>query len=229
MQILELILTPLVWLFQLVFEAIHAAVGSYGLSIVLLSLVVTIVMYPIASSARKLEEKEKLRQERMAPAIAAARVAYKGRERFEKIDEIYQENNYHPIKSMASMAPLMLQIPFLLAALFLLVDYPPLVGRSFLFIPDLSLADGLLPFPVAGFSAINLLPISLTAVALLESHLKPEGTAKSRQRFLIVALVLLALIYSFPAAVGLYWLCSNIWSLLRSMAYRLRPAGPNPA
>ncbi|MEI5678674.1 MULTISPECIES: membrane protein insertase YidC [unclassified Mesorhizobium] len=227
MQLLEFIISPLTWVFQTVYEGIFAATGNYGISIILLSLAATLITSPIARKARELEQKEKVRQDEMAPLVAAARERYKGRDRFEKIDEIYQAHGYHPIKSMASLAPLLLQLPFLLAALFMLVNYPPLAGQGFLFVQDLSKPDALALLP--GSYALNILPIALTAIALLDSFTKPEATAQSRRRFLIVSLVLLALIYPFPAAVCLYWLCSNFWSLIRSQFSAVTASNREPA
>jgi len=215
MDFLRSILSPLTGLLQTLLELIHPLVGSYGVSIMLLSVTVSLILSPVTSLARRLENKDRLRQEEMAPFLKAINEKYSGRERFEKTDEIYQRFNYHPIKSMGSLLPLFIQLPFLLAALFLLVDYPPLHGESFLVIRDLGAPDGLIP--ISGVSqGINLLPLLLTGVAVLESSIRPESTSQSRMRFLIVAAVLLILIYPFPAGVCLYWLTSNLSSLARA-------------
>ena len=120
------------------------------------------------------------------------------------------------------MIPLLFQIPFLLAALFLLIDYPPLAGQPFGFIADLSQPDRLLELGNA--VSINVVPLLLTAVALLDSALKPEATPQSRIKFLIVSLVLVVLIYPLPAGVCVYWLASNVFSLAGSATRRLRAA-----
>jgi len=219
MDYLRSLLWPLSELLRLALELLVPLVGGYGLAIACLSLIVSTVLSPITGLARRLEAIDKARQEMMAPDLAAAKRELSGRDRFERIEEIYQAHGYHPIKSMGSLLPLLVQLPFLLAALFLLTDYPPIAGQSFLFVRDLSLPDGLLP--VGGFS-INLLPLLLTAVAVLESFLRPESTAQSRMRFLIVAVVMLVLIYPFPAGVCLYWLTSNLLSCFRSTWRSLR-------
>lgn len=219
MDYLRSLLWPLSELLRLVLELLVPLVGGYGLAIVCLSLIVSTVLSPITGLARRLEAADKERQELMAPEIAKAKRESSGRDRFERIEEIYQAHGYHPIKSMGSLLPLLVQLPFLLAALFLLTDYPPIVGQTFLFVRDLSLPDGLLPL---GGLSVNLLPLLLTAVAVLESFLRPESTVQSRIRFLIVAVVLVVLIYPFPAGVCLYWLTSNLASLVRSLVRGLR-------
>lgn len=202
---------------EVMLDAISAATGSLGLSIVLLSIIVSLLLTPATAYARKLEARDKARQDAMAPLIAEAKAKFSGREQFEKIDAIYGRHGYHPIQSMGAVAPLFIQLPFLLAALFLLVDHPALSGVGFLFIRDLGEPDALLA--LGGFTA-NLLPVAMTAITVAESQIRPEATAKTKGQFLFVAAVLLVLIYSFPAAVCLYWLTSNLVSLVRSLMRR---------
>ncbi len=223
METLATLLWPLIALLRLLLEAIHPLVGSYGLSIMLLSLIVSTALSPVTALARRLENKDRLRHDEMAPFLAEIRAKYTGRERFERTDEIYQRFDYHPIKSMGSLLPLFVQLPFLIAALILLVDYPPLEGVPFLVVPDLGAPDGLLPIPPLDLR-VNLLPILLTGIAVLESSIRPESTAQSKRRFLIVAVVLLILIYPFPAGVCLYWLTSNLLSFLRAALRARLPA-----
>ena len=225
MEILAGILWPLIELLRLILEAIYPLVESYGLAIMLLSVIVSTALSPITTLARRLENKDRLRHEEMAPFLADVRLKYTGRERFEKTDEIYQRFNYHPIKSMGSLLPLFIQLPFLIAALILLVDFPPIKGVSFLVIPDLGTPDGLLAIPPLDLR-VNLLPILLTGIAIVESSIRLESTTASKRRFLIVAAVLLVLIYPFPAGVCLYWFTSNTMSFVRA-AYRRR-LSPQP-
>lgn len=213
MEFLRTILWPLRKALEIMLEAIHGATGSYGLSIVILAVIVSFLLSPVTAVARKMEAKDEARQKEMEPLIAEAKAKFSGRQRFEAIDAIYRRRGYHPIQSMAAVLPLFIQLPFLLAALFLLTGLDALTGRGFLFVRDLGAPDAF--FSLGPFS-VNLLPLAMTAIAVAESQIRPEATAKSRGQFLVVAAVLLVLIYSFPAAVCLYWLTSNAVSLARS-------------
>ncbi len=221
MDTLEVLLYPIVVAMGFVFEMLHGALGSYGLAIIGTSAVVRLVMYPIIKASLRLEEKERRTQLAMAPAIASATATLSGRARFEAIDAIYQTHGYHPIKSLITLVPLLLQIPFLLGALHLFVDYPALVAAKFLIIDDLSKPDQLVRL---GTLAINVLPIALAAIAVLDSALNRNATRQARWRFLVVTAVLLVLIYPLPAAVCLYWLTSNVWSLARTLVARAKVA-----
>jgi YidC/Oxa1 family membrane protein insertase len=217
---IEALLYPIIALMTALLTVLHGLLDSYGFAIIGVSAVVRLVIYPITKSAGRLEQRERLIRFEMAPELAAAKANRRGRERFEAIDAIYQKHGYHPIKSLASLIPLLLQIPFLLSALFLFVDYPPLVAVPFLFIDDLSQPDRLLPLGES--LTINLLPITLTAVAVLDSVVRPGSTVQTRLHFLIVAVVLLVLIYPLPAAVCIYWLASNCYSSLDSLYSRVK-------
>jgi len=213
MDFLRTLLWPLSRALEFLLETIHGATGDYGLSIVILAVVVSFLLSPVTAFARKMEARDSARQTAMAPLIAEAKAKFSGREQFEKIDEIYTRHAYHPIQSMGAVLPLFIQLPFLLAALFLLTGDEALKGEGFLFIRDLGAPDSLLR---QGSFSVNLLPVVMTAITVAESQIRPEATAKSRAQFLFVAAVLLVLIYSFPAAVCLYWLTSNAVSLSRS-------------
>lgn len=210
MEIVALVLSPITGAMAAAIDALHAVLTSYGWSIVVLSVLVRLLLLPLTNWARGIEEEEAARQRAMKPAVDEARRTLSGRERFERIDSIYAQHNYHPISSMRSVAAFGLQIPFLLAALYLLSSYEPLVDQSFLIVRDLSVPDGLWAI---GGAQVNVLPILLTIIAFIESIIVPQPSS-SRIRFAIISLTVLILIYNFPAAVSLYWLTSNAFSLI---------------
>ena len=217
MDVARFIVSPISEIFRILLEFYHSITSSYGISIIILSLTVSLLLTPISIRVRRSDEREQLRLAEMTPLIDAIKREYRGQERFERIDAVYTQFGYHPIKSMTSILPLLLQIPFLLGALFLLVDYPPIQGVPFLIIGNLGAPDHLIPLPLEAVGGLNFLPLALTAVSLLETVTKPRVTTQVQLRLAIVAIVILVLIYPLPAAVCLYWLCSTLWSLTRSL------------
>lgn len=218
MEFLSAILEPLRYILGRLLEAINSIVGNYGASIILLAIAVSVLLSPVVALARRIEARDKERLQAMAPAVLDAKAKFTGRERFEAIDAIYAAHGYHPIQSVGSVLPLLVQLPFLLAALLLLVDHEPLREQGFLFVRNLAEPDGLL---MIGPVSVNLIPLAMTAVTLAESEIRPEATAGAKMQFRFVAGVLLILVYGFPAAVCLYWLAANTVSLARS-AWRRR-------
>ncbi|MEQ8860769.1 MAG: membrane protein insertase YidC [Pseudomonadales bacterium] len=217
METIALLLTPVISLMRVMLEVLNSVVLSYGFSIILLSMVMRLLMMPIAKRAIRAEQRHAQIQLQMAPSLACIRANFEGRQRFERTEALYEKHDYHPIHSITSLGPLLLQLPFLLAALFLLTGYDALDGQSFLFIDDLGAADGLISFQGV---VINLLPLLLTAVAIVEAFVKPNTSTNSKLKFIVVATVIAVLIYPLSAAVCLYWLTSNLWSLIVSIKTR---------
>ncbi|MGZ2403903.1 YidC/Oxa1 family membrane protein insertase [Rhizobium ruizarguesonis] len=217
MDFVQTALSPISAAMAAILEAFYSLTSNYGISIILLSIAVRLLLLPLSRWAQRIERGEAETQAAMRADINEAKATLKGRERFERIDEIYTAHSYHPIYSLKSLSALALQIPFLLAALFLLTDYPPIEGYSFGPIADLSKPDGMVS---AGALSINLVPIALTSIAIGEAFLDDRATTNSRIKFIFVAVIVFMLIYNFPASISLYWLVSNTISLLLMLSRR---------
>lgn len=217
MNALELILSPIIWLMTQALEFVHGLSGSYGVAIIALSFVVSLALTPLAMISRRAEEREKALHDAMKPGLEEAKARYKGEQRFNAIEKVYKAHNYHPIMALRSLAGLALQLPFLIAALLLLVEYPPLQGVPFLVLPDLGEPDGLLRL---GELAVNLLPFAMVTVSLLDAWANPLMGREAAARFAILAVGLFLLVYALPSAVVLYWTCNNVWALARTLVRR---------
>ena len=205
------LLSPLIWIMTWVLEVFHSFTHSYGLSIVLLSLFMAIISYPIVRFGLRSEERYKKNVNLMVPKLNEIKANYKGEKQFRKIEKLYEEHNYHPIKSIFSASGFLVQLPFLLASMLLFIDYPPMSGIGFTVITDLMKPDGLLPL------SINLLPFIMSGIAIFDAFQKPNLLNADRNKFIFISVVLCVLVYPLSAAVIFYWICNNIWSLLLTL------------
>src|SRR5215208_5026641 len=144
MEWLEGALSPIIIGMRFLFDALYANTGSHGISIILLSCVVRLALSPVIRLAARTEERTSAKQRAMEPQLAAIGSSLRGRERFERIEQIYREHGYHPIQNATAILTLFLQIPFLLAALFLLSKDAQLANQRFVFIRDLLRPDMLI-------------------------------------------------------------------------------------
>lgn len=223
MSVVALILQPLIDVMRLIFEAIFNFVGSYGFSIILFSAVMRVVTMPISRWARRVEAKYNRTLSDMEPELVRIRSTSKGRERFERIDGLYEEHGFHPIMAVSSILPLLFQLPFLLAALILFTGYPALQGVGFFLIDDLARPDQLMPLAAFGIDgALNVLPILIAAVTIIESACKANATKASVLKFCVIAVTVGALIYPLAAAACLYWLSNAVFSFLAELVARRR-------
>jgi YidC/Oxa1 family membrane protein insertase len=194
-----------------ILEFFYGLTNSFGLSIVLLSLAVTIIMLPLFWIAEIIQNKERARKATMQPSLDEIKDVKNKREKYYYTKEIYRKYKYSPFYSLTGLLGLLIQVPFFLAAYWMLFEYLPLEGVSFGLIKDLFQPDGLISF---GGMTFNLLPFVMTIVNLFASYLYTKNKDKIEQRQLVaVALVFLVLLYNLSAALVLYWTMNNIFAI----------------
>jgi YidC/Oxa1 family membrane protein insertase len=187
---------------------------SYGWSIILLSLAVTVLMLPLFWIAEKLQNKERARKAKMQCALDEIKNLKNKQEKYYYTREIYRKNKYSPLYSLTGLLGLVIQIPFFLAAYWLLLEYTPLSGVSFGPIKDLFQPDGLISFE--DFS-INALPFVMTLVNLLAGYLYAKNMRKNEKiQLLMIAFVFLILLYNLSAALVLYWTMNNVFAIWKN-------------
>jgi YidC/Oxa1 family membrane protein insertase len=221
----QLCIAPLEALMGAVLDGAFALTGSWGQSLVLLSLAVNILLLPLYHLAESWQEAERAIQLRMAAKKEEIRAVYRGREADMLLRALYRLHGYSPFMALRAGAGLLIQVPFFLAAYHLLNTSPVFAGQSFCGIADLSLPDGLLS--CAGMT-FNLLPLLMTGVNLISSAIYAARLSRGeRLRLYALAAVFLLLLYASSAALLVYWTCNNIFSAGKNLAYgRLLPFAP---
>jgi YidC/Oxa1 family membrane protein insertase len=194
-----------------IFELFYDITSSYGLSIILLSLAVTIIMVPLFWIAEKLQNIERARKVRMQPALDGLKDITNKQEKYYYTRRIYRQYKYSPFYSLTGLLGLLIQIPFFIAAYWFLLEYAPLEGVSYGPIKDLFQPDGLFFF---GGMTINLLPFVMTIVNLFVGYLYAKNRSKSEQiQLIVIAFIFLVLLYNMSAALVLYWTMNNVFAI----------------
>ncbi|MCR4688935.1 MAG: YidC/Oxa1 family membrane protein insertase [Saccharofermentans sp.] len=220
--VFALIITPLQAIFEVVFGTAYHLTDNPGLSIIILSLFVTIMIHPLYSRAATLERQERELEKKLEPTINHIKKVFKGDERFMILSAFYKENNYSPLNQLKNSISLALQVPFFLAAYNFLSLYTIFYGVSFGPIKDLSMPDALITI---GSLNINLLPILMTVINIISGFVYTIGMPKkSNIQIDIVAAIFLLLLYDSPSCLVLYWTCNNIFSLIRNILARVKKA-----
>ncbi len=212
-----LCIAPLESAMRAALHAAYALTGSWGESVLLLSLAVNVALIPFYHLAESWQEAERAARSRMEPKLAEIRAVFRGRERDMYVRALYRLHGYSPVLALRTSCGLLIQIPFFFAAYHLLHAAPQLAGGSWLFIRDLSLPDGLIR---AGGVSVNLLPFVMTAANLLSAAVYTSRlTRKETVRLYALAALFLTLLYSSSAALLLYWTSNNCISLLKNLIY----------
>ena len=224
------ILQPLIDVFDEVLVFFHDSVGlSWGTSIVALTVAVRVLILPLA--IRQFHSMQGL--VKLAPEMKALQEKYKeDRQRLnQEMMKLYQE---HKVNPFGSCLPLVLQMPVFFSLFYLLrADLrEDICGQTakpcgeivpgsadWFFIPDIT--DN------ATGGVLVLLLVLYIGSQLLSSVLM-SVTADRNQRLLIIALpiVFVPFIYSFPAGLLLYWITTNLWTVVQQTAIRKRAGMP---
>jgi len=209
---LDLIAQLLLKLLDFFFYLVH----NWGLAIIILSLAIYIVLYPLTLKQMKSMKEMQLVQ----PQIEELRKLYKNNtQRLNKeIMELYRK---HKVNPFGGCLPLILQIPIFFALYQVLSRSIALKGADFLWIKDLSEPDHLFRFPMElPFLGqyFNLLPILMAIGMFIQqktSMAKMSGTAVEQQKLMMIVFPIMfgILFYNMPAGLVLYWFINSSLSL----------------
>ena len=211
----RLILGPLELLFDAVYAIGYRITGNPGLSIVLLSLIMNLLMLPLYRRADALQEEERLQARTMKPGIDKIRRAFRGDERFMILQTYYRQNNYKPWYVLKGSLSLLLEIPFFIAAYRYLSGLSLLQGAAFGPIADLGKPDRLIS--LFG-TQVHLLPILMTVINIVSGAIYTrEMLLRSKIQLYGMALVFLVLLYNSPSGLVFYWTLNNLFSLVKNI------------
>jgi YidC/Oxa1 family membrane protein insertase len=216
----QLLIGPLQLIYEFIYYYARMLAKSWGLAIIVLSLVVNFLLLPMYRQADAIQDKEREAQKRMAPWVKHIKKTFSGNERFMMLQTYYRQNNYKPYYTLRGLLPLVLEIPFFMAAYRYLSGLNGLQGIPFGIISDLSKPDALLP--LFGLH-INVLPILMTAINIVSGAIYTKGLPwKDKLQLYGMAGLFLILLYDSPAGLVVYWTMNNLFSLVKNIIGKLK-------
>jgi len=211
---------PLELLFEMVYYNAFKLLHDPGLSIVVLSLAVNFLILPLYQKADRMQEEEKAVEEKLKDGVRHIRKTFRGNERFFMLQTYYRQNGYKPVYALRGAVPLLLEIPFFIAAFHFLANLNSLKGVSFGPIANLGAPDSMLS---VGTLTINVLPIVMTVVNIISGVIYAEKLSRrGKFQLLVLAIVFLVLLYGAPAGLVFYWTLNNLFSLAKNIFYKLK-------
>ena len=221
--------------FYTLLSGIVMVVPQWGLAIMVLSVLVSVLMLPLSKIADRLQDQVHEIEARLTPILSTIKKNYKGAEQSEKILAMYKDQGVHPLYSLKSLLGVLVVIPVFIGAFDMLAENIHLSGESFLWIADLSQPDAFvaMPFSLPFFGGyLNLLPFIMTgfsfAASKLHTHPAMDAAQQRRQarNLVLMSLGFLVLFYTFPAGMVLYWTTNNLISVIK-MLWKRRKLGNN--
>lgn len=212
----NLIITPVEMIFDAIFCYLQA---NPGIAIIAISIVMNFLALPLYQRADAIQEEENNKTASMAKWVNHIKKTFKGDERYMMLTEYYRVEHYKPIFALKSLLPLLLQIPFFIAAYHYLSTQPLLSGASFLFLKDLGKPDQFLRI---GTHAINIMPIVMTLINVISAYIYLRGTPlKDKIQTYGIAAIFLVLLYNSPSGLVFYWTLNQVFSVAKNVFMKL--------
>ncbi len=197
--------------------------GSYGLGIIVLTILMKLILWPLTAKATRSQKKMQALQEPMA----ALREKHKGspQKLNQEMMKFYKE---HKVNPFAGCWPIMIQIPIFLGMFWMLRSAAELYGQEFLWARDLSEQDQITE--IFGFSA-NLLPILMVVTQWFQMRLTPmqlgpqmsEAQRINAKMMRFMPFMFLIFLYFFSSALVLYWTVQNLMTILQTLITKREP------
>lgn len=205
-------------------EMIYRVVPNYGVAIVILTILVKLLLWPLTKKSFESNAKSQALQ----PKITALREKYKDKP--EKLNAetmaLYKKEGVNPL---GGCFPLLLQMPLLLAMFGLFNNDFDLRGATFIagWIEDLSTPESIFYFgdyftiPLLNWTDIRLLPILFVVSQLLFGRFsQPAGAAGNSQAKMftrLMPIMFFFILYNMPSGLLVYWIITNILSVVQQL------------
>ena len=218
----SLLIGPLKLLFEVIFAFALQVIENPGLSIIVLSLAMNVLVLPLYQRADAIQLEARDTENKLKDMVAHIKKTFSGDERMMILQTYYRQNNYSPLSVLSGSISLLLEVPFFMAAYQFLSGTTVFNGVSFGPITDLSSPDGLLTI---GDFTVNLLPIIMTLVNVISCSLYLKGfPLKTKIQLYGMAAFFLVFLYDSPAALVFYWTLNNLFSLIKTLFYKIKNA-----
>ncbi len=215
-QLIELMHWALVTIHGLIPDSLEAA--SWGLAIILLTIVVRLILFPLT-----------WKQYRSAQSMQAVQPKIKELQKKYKSDraklqqetmKLYQEHHVNPF---ASCLPLLLQLPVFISL------YYSISGRAAYL--DQSVTEAIKNASFLWIDRLgdpnHVLLVFYVVTQLASTELTLTTMSDSRQKWMMrgMPIIFVFILMNFPAGLFLYWITTNLWTIMQQLIIRrLAPA-----
>jgi len=202
-------------------ELIPANAWSWGWVIVVMTLIVKGITWPLTMAQQRSAKK----MQKFSKPMQDIRERYKDnpQKMQQEMMKLYRDNKINPL---AGCFPVLIQIPIFFAMYCTFQTCAELRLQPFLWIPDLSMPDvipGLEDWRIPFIGAqIHILPILMGATMFLNMKMTPMPNAQPGQKNMFYAMMAIfpIICYTMPSALTLYWTLQNIFTMFQTWLVR---------
>lgn len=204
----DIIAKPIFYVLRFIDQFVH----NYGWSIVLLTILIRIILFPLGQIGFK-----SMRQmQKLAPKINELKEKYKDdKERqYREMTNLYRTYKINPL---GGCLPILLQIPIFIALYEVLLSAIELRQSPFIWwIKDLAVPDSIGTLHLMGFQiGLHVLPLVMGVTMFFQQMLMPTTGDQTQAKILlwVMPIMLTVLFWGFPAGLVLYWTVNNVFSI----------------
>ena len=194
---------------------LNARLGGYAAAIIVLTLIIKLLLWPMQNKATNSMKKMSLLQ----PKMTEMREKYKDdpTRMNTEVMKLYKDYGVNPF---AGCLPMLIQLPIFLGFYRMLDKAVELRNAEFFWVTDLSQPDTIWHLPWVGWP-LNILPLLMAATMLWSMQLSPKSGDPAQQKmFMFMPLIFIAFCYNFASALALYWTVQNLFSVVQLYATR---------
>ena len=200
---LSMFAKPIFWLL----EQMHSLSNNWGVAIILLTVIIKSLFFPLQSASYK----SMARMKAVTPRMMAIRERY-GNDRIrmnQAMMELYKEEKINPL---GGCLPIVVQIPVFIALYWVLLASSEMRFAPFLYLDNLAAPDAL--FGTYFGVPIGLMPILMAVTMFIQTKLNPTPPDPVQAKLMmIMPIVFSVMFFFFPSGLVLYWLVNNMYSI----------------
>ena len=188
-------------------DYIHAIVGNWGVAIILLTVFIKLVFWPLSQKSYKSMNKMK----KIQPLMAKVREQHKD-DRQKMNEEMMRLYKTYKVNPAGGCLPMLLQIPVFFGL------YQALLGsvelRHASFIPNLPFTDMVWLADLSAKDPYYITPLIMGATMFLQQKMTPSpGDPTQAKIMMFMPVIFTFLFLNFPAGLVVYWLVNNVLSI----------------
>lgn len=192
-------------------HAINHIIPNWGWVIIILTIIIKVLMWPITQMQLNSSKKMGSIQEPLK------KIKEKYKSNPQKLQEetmkLFKENRINPA---SGCLPLLIQIPIFIGLYCVLRSASEIRFQSFLWIKDLSMPDTIC---MLGSFPLNIMPLIMGVTMFVQMKMTPSPTGDGSQQamLLLMPFIFLFFCYNFPSALVLYWTAQNVFTILQQL------------
>jgi YidC/Oxa1 family membrane protein insertase len=200
----EYIVYPLSWFIK---EVAHLLWGSYGLSIIVTTILIRLIILPLMIK----QTRSSKAMQALQPQLTELRKKYSSKD--QKTQQVLQQETMalfqkHGVNPMAGCFPLLIQMP-------ILIGFYHAISRT-----RAIAQDTFLWFDLGEKDPYYILPIIAGITTFIQQKLTMAGTENQNPQMAMMVwlmpIMIVIFAFNFPAALSLYWVVGNIFMIAQT-------------